>query len=539
MVSTPQYRKELQRVKTGASATKRNSRDRDMTNIPNGTPTERTGLVSGRQNGGAGMGIDGHRKSSLTAFFEFFAQKNHTAGMESENKFVRIPALAVQATKVTLYSNYVNILLVFVPLGMVAGAMGWNSTVVFFLNFFAIVPLAAVLSFATEEISMKLGQTMGGLLNATFGNAVELIVSIVALKDGQIRIVQSSMLGSILSNMLLVLGCCFLAGGIHNSRTGTAHGIQQDFNSTVASTMSSLMTVAAASLIIPATIKERNILILSHGTAIILLILYVLYLFFQLRTHASLFDAETPEDEEEEEEEEPQLTPWAAGCVLLVVTIAVAICAEYLVGSIDALVESSGISKTFIGLILLPIVGNAAEHVTAIVVAVKDKMDLAMGVAIGSSMQIALLVTPALVLLGWVIGVNMTLHFETFETVVFFLSVLVVTYVIQDGKSNYLEGAMLLGLYIIISLAFLVYPDRATSDDPNHGDAIGDSAALVARSLGALVGVSRGNPLGKQNASPRRQARISFVRVGGSKGTRVLYPERKQSDMNKAALLYE
>lgn len=143
-----------------------------MTNAPNGTATERTGLVSGRQNGGTGD----RRKSSLTAFFEFFAHKEHTAGMESQNKFVRIPALAVQATKVTLYSNYVNILLVFVPLGIVAGAMGWNPTVVFILNFFAIVPLAAVLSFATEEISMKLGQTLGGLLNATFGNAVELIV---------------------------------------------------------------------------------------------------------------------------------------------------------------------------------------------------------------------------------------------------------------------------------------------------------------------------------------------------------------------------
>lgn len=189
--------------------------------------------------------------------------------------------------------------------------------------------------------------------------------------------------------------------------------------------------------------KEHNILVLSYGTSIILLLLYVLYLFFQLRTHATLFDAEAPEgDDGEEEEEEPQLSPWAAGAVLLVVTIAVAVCAEYLVGSIDSLVETSGISKTFIGLILLPIVGNAAEHVTAIVVAVKDKMDLAMGVAIGSSMQIALLVTPSLVLLGWAIGVNMTLHFETFETVVFFLSVLVVSYVIQDGKSNYLEGAM-------------------------------------------------------------------------------------------------
>jgi Ca2+:H+ antiporter len=358
----------------------------------------------------------------------------------------------------------------------------WNPTVVFILNFFAIIPLAAVLSFATEEISIKLGETLGGLLNATFGNAVELIVSIVALRNGEIRIVQSSMLGSILSNILLVLGCCFVAGGISNTTNGTSMGIEQDFNSTVASTMSSLMAVASASLIIPATLyavlsnssenSEGNILILSHGTAIILLILYVLYLVFQLRTHASLFDAENQAaDESSPDAEEPQMSPVAAAGVLVVVTIAVAVCAEYLVDSIDSLVQTAHISKTFVGLILLPIVGNAAEHVTAVVVAIKDKMDLAMGVAIGSSMQIALLVTPFLVILGWIIDQPMTLHFETFETVVFFLSVLVVTYVIQDGKSNYLEGCMLLGLYFIIGLAFLVYPDDATSVSvPSLGD---------------------------------------------------------------------
>jgi Ca2+:H+ antiporter len=170
--------------------------------------------------------------------------------------------------------------------------------------------------------------------------------------------------------------------------------------------------------------------------------LYILYLVFQLRTHANLFDAENQPEDDESEAEEAQMSPWAAAGVLVVVTIAVAICAEYLVDSIDSLVETAHISKTFIGLILLPIIGNAAEHVTAVVVALKDKMDLAMGVAIGSSMQIALLVTPFLVILGWIIDVDMTLHFETFETVVFFLSVLVVSYVIQDGKSNYLEGAM-------------------------------------------------------------------------------------------------
>ncbi len=290
------------------------------------------------------------------------------------------------------------------------------------------------------------------------------------------------MLGSILSNILLVLGCCFFAGGIKYS--------QQKFNDVVASTMSSLMVVSTASLIIPATLyavmkdtdedQEKNILILSHGTAVILLVLYVLYLFFQLRTHSELFDAKGEEEEggeqeaDGEQEEGRVLSPTAAGVALVIITVLVAVCAEFLVDSIDSIVETAHISKTFIGLILLPIVGNAAEHVTAVVVAMKNKMDLAIGVAIGSSMQIALLVTPFLVILGWIMGKPMTLHFETFETVVFFLSVLITSYVIavsfpspreqlvqrklttgQDGKSNYLEGAMLLGMYTIIALAFV------------------------------------------------------------------------------------
>lgn len=244
------------------------------------------------------------------------------------------------------------------------------------------------------------------------------------------------MLGSILSNILLVLGCCFFAGGIKHH--------EQKFNSTVASTMSSLMAVSSASLIIPSTLyaamkksateSSDNILVLSHGTAIILLILYVLYLFFQLRTHAELFDEEG--NGEEEPQEELILSPWAAGVALIVVTLMVAVCAEFLVNSINSIVETAHISKTFIGLVLLPIVGNAAEHVTAVVVAWKNKMDLAIGVAIGSSMQIALLVTPFLVILGWIIGQPMTLHFESFETVVFFLSVLITNYLISVRKSS-------------------------------------------------------------------------------------------------------
>lgn len=292
------------------------------------------------------------------------------------------------------------------------------------------------------------------------------------------------MLGSILSNILLVLGCCFFVGGLRYR--------EQSFNSTVASTMSSLMAVASASLIIPATLyaaisqnsaakpgdedsnpdraAQHNILILSHGTSIILLLIYVMYLYFQLRSHSDLFeetngsDAEAgAADEEEEEEEERVLSPWAATVALIVVTVLVSICADYLVGSIDSIVEKTGMSKTFIGLVLIPIVGNAAEHVTAVVVAYKDKMDLAIGVAIGSSLQIALFVTPFLVILGWIIGIPMTLHFQTFETVAFFISGLVVTLLIQDGKSNYLEGGMCLGLYIILALAFYVYPDNVVN----------------------------------------------------------------------------
>ena len=293
-------------------------------------------------------------------------------------------------------------------------------------------------------------------------------VSIIALKDNEIRVVQASMLGSILSNILLVLGCCFFVGGLKYH--------EQEFNSTVASTMSSLMAVASASLIIPATLYAvlsnskssstmDNILILSHGTAIILLILYVMYLYFQLKSHADIFEEETseensgdPENQNESTPEEPRLSVFAASIILIIVTILVAFCADFLVGSIDSIVQKTGMSKTFIGIILIPIVGNAAEHVTAVVVAYKDKMDLAIGVAIGSSLQIALFVTPFLVILGWIIDVPMTLHFQVFETMAFFLSGLVVTLLIQDGKSNYLEGGLCLGMCVTQPYSDTLFP---------------------------------------------------------------------------------
>ncbi|CUM63155.1 uncharacterized protein PRCAT00000722001 [Priceomyces carsonii] len=384
-----------------------------------------------------------------------------------------------KTTILTLKSSPVNYLLVFVPLGLIASGLGWSHNAIFWLNFLAIVPLASLLAFATEEIAEKVGETIGGLLNATFGNAVELIVSIIALRNNQVRIVQASMLGSILSNLLLVLGCCFIAGGVTR--------VQQTFNQTVAQTMSSLMALATIGLMLPAAFhatlpsskhkpigtpdSDDLILSLSRGVSIILLLLYVLYLLFQLKTHKSLFEEQVPDDDgiittslppdDGGKQENDHLSIISAVSVLVFATILVSFCADSLVGSIDNIVKSSGLSKTFIGLVIIPIVGNAAEHVTAVIVAMKDKMDLAIGVAVGSSLQIAIFVTPFMVLVGWAIGVPMSLYFSTFETLVLFVSVFITNLVILDGESNWLEGAMLLSSYLIIALAFFYYPDSA------------------------------------------------------------------------------
>ncbi|KAI2628770.1 Calcium/proton exchanger [Hypoxylon sp. NC1633] len=475
----------------------------------NGEPHEGTSLLGRvRENGFYTHNGHGHGHGET---WEFFFNSQHTPGTDNPKPWVKYPAHVWHITKATLLSSPVNILLIAVPIGIVAGQTGWDPVAVFVINFFAIIPLAAVLSFATEEISAKLGEALGGLLNATFGNAVELIVSIIALRDRQIEVVKSSMIGSILSNLLLVMGMCFFFGGIANMRDEEGHGQEQSFQTITAQTTASLMTLSAASMILPGTLfmiindsdegdnADRNsiILSLSRGTAIILLLLYVLYLWFQLRTHHTLFSAEAgtgtdtetnsqavqdesqlpaeaaaenlrpavAEDHNDDSKAEVHMTPWSAGGVLIVATVLVAICADYLVESIDALVERAHLSRSFIGLILIPIVGNAAEHVTAVVVAIKNKMDLAMGVAIGSSIQIALFVTPFLVVLGWIMDREMDLHFETFETVSFALAVLVVIYTVQDGKSNYLEGAMLMALYIIIALAFFVTPSQYFNTD--------------------------------------------------------------------------
>ncbi|OAQ36247.1 calcium/proton exchanger [Linnemannia elongata AG-77] len=394
----------------------------------------------------------------------------------SENGGHPKPLTIFQCLKLVLLSSKINVLLVFIPLGIVSGHVHWSDVTVFILNFIAIIPLAKLLGFVTEEISLRLGENLGALLNASFGNAVELILSIIALKEDKIDVVKASIIGSILSNLLLVLGFCFLAGGYKYK--------SQTFNQTAAQTSASLLALSCMSLLIPAafiataseSIAHPDVKNLSHGTAIVLLVVYVLYLWFQLKTHEHLYATEA------EEEEVPLLPLWLGIILLLGITVLVALCAESLVGSIEGLSTSWDLTHTFIGLILLPIVGNAAEHATAVTVAMKNKMDLAIGVAIGSSMQIALFVSPLMVIIGWGLSKDMDLFFGIFETSVMFISVLIVNYLIQDGESNWLEGIMLLSTYVIVAIAIFYLPDPVSTG----GAVAGHAAKAIAQAVTGL-----------------------------------------------------
>lgn len=374
-----------------------------------------------------------------------------------------------------LTCSWINVFLVFVPLGIVAEHAHWPAIWIFSLNFLAIIPLAKILGDATEQVSLRLGQTLGGLLNATFGNAVELIVGIAALLQGQLRIVQTSLIGSILSNILLVLGMSFVAGGLMRS--------ENTFQQTAAQASGSIMTLGCITLAIPAayhmsvkssaalsgntaqlallnspvTVSEdaSGLLFISRGTSLILVGIYILYLFFQLKTHAFLYEA----DEEDDEEEEAKMSPLAAMVALGGVTVLTAFNADYLVGAIDEVAQQYHIPKAFIGTILLPIVGNMAEHLTAVWMASKGKMEISLGIAIGSSIQISVGMIPILVLVGWAVKQPLTLYFETFETVILVAAVFLVNTLVQDGKSNYMEGAMLCSLYAVAALSFWVSPE--------------------------------------------------------------------------------
>jgi Ca2+:H+ antiporter len=337
------------------------------------------------------------------------------------------------------------LLVIAFPLSLVAKFMHWSDSMQFAIACLTIIPLAGIMGRATESIAIHSGPKIGGLMNATFGNAVELIIAYFALKKGLIGVVQASLTGSIIGNLLLVAGLSFLIGGIKYP--------QQRFNKTIAGTNSAMMLLGVViALVIPAifTLSKPSMTMgLSVGVAVVSLSLYLLGLFFSLYTHRNLFNY--AEDLHEEEAE------WSVGKalgVLALATAAVAFESELLVHSIEGVSAQFGWSEVFIGVIIVAIVGNAAEHSTAILMAWRNKMDVALEIAVGSSLQIAMFVTPVLVFASIAIGHPMSLVFSWPELAAMILSVLLINFLAQDGESNWLEGAMALGAYWIIALGF-------------------------------------------------------------------------------------
>lgn len=365
--------------------------------------------------------------------------------------------------------------LAFIPISIAGHFLGWSDLIIFVTAGLAIIPLAGWMGTATEEIAVVLGPSLGGLMNATFGNATELIIAIFALRAGLINVVKSSITGSIIGNLLLVMGLSMLLGGLKFK--------EQTFQPTIARLNASSMNLAVIAILLPTAVDFTSSGIdqpisqkLSICVAVVLMLVYGLTLLFSMKTHAYLYDVGVAEDDsnpelltdignatlpaqpdsESSEHETPNLKLWIG--VLLAATLAVAVESEFLVGTLEVASKQLGLSELFTGVIILPVIGNAAEHATAVTVALKNKMDLSLNVAVGSSMQIALFVGPLLVIIGALMGQPMDLDFNNFELLSVAVAVLVANSISGDGKSNWLEGTLLLATYAVIALSFYFHP---------------------------------------------------------------------------------
>ena len=356
------------------------------------------------------------------------------------------------------------LLVPFIPVAVALELAHAASGLIFFAAALGVIPTAALMGRATEEVAAKSGPGIGGFLNVTFGNAPELIIALFALEAGLHEVVKASIVGSILGNILLVMGVAMLAGGLTGGRK------LQTFDRTAANVQSLMLLLAVTALVMPAVFElvegqglpgidqervtfDDTVEDLSLATAIVLIATYVGGLIFSLRTHRELFNPHSDDDGGHDD-----TWGWSirtSVIALAIAGVAVGLMSEILVGSIEAASDSIGISEFFIGVIVVAIVGNAAEHWVAVLVAIKDKMDLSVNIAIGSSAQIAMFVAPVLVLLSFVIGPGpMPLVFNGFEIAAIFLGVLVAYQVTNEGESNWFEGLQLLALYVIIGLAF-------------------------------------------------------------------------------------
>jgi Ca2+:H+ antiporter len=362
----------------------------------------------------------------------------------------------------SLLKPSLNWLLVFVPIAAVLRI--WpqlgNETALFICSCFAVVPLAGWMGRATEELAEHLGHGVGGLLNATFGNAAELIIALMALSKGLTGVVKASITGSIIGNVLLVMGVSILAGGVKFR--------EQRFNKTAARTSTTTLTLAAVALAIPTVFhvtaaggwSQATEHKLSLAIAVVLFVTYACLLGFELVTHKQLYVGD-PQGDGEGRKEARRWSVSKSLLVLIVATSLVALMSEFLVGAVEAARATLGLTEVFVGVIVIAVIGNAAEHSTAVMMAVKNKMGLSLGIAVGSSLQIALFVAPVLVFFSYLFGQPMDLEFTLPEVVAVIVAVHLIFQINGDGETNWLEGVQLLSVYLILGILFFYLPERA------------------------------------------------------------------------------
>ncbi|MBK8092194.1 MAG: calcium/proton exchanger [Verrucomicrobiaceae bacterium] len=352
--------------------------------------------------------------------------------------------------------NLLNWFLIFVPIATYLEFTHASPVAIFICSAIAIIPLAGWMGRATEHLAERLGEGIGGLLNATFGNAAELIIAIMAMSKGLHGVVKASITGSIIGNILLVLGLSALCGGLKFKT--------QRFNQTAASIGSTMLALSGIALLLPAVFHfvagasaHTKELDLSLEISVVLFIVYIFSLFFSLKTHTHLYVGEP----NAEEEKALGTHGWSKGksmLVLFVATALVAVMSEFLVGAVEAASHTLGLTEVFVGVILVAIIGNAAEHSTAVLMALKNKMNLSINIAVGSSLQVALFVAPVLVFVSYAFGNPMDLIFTPMEVVAVGVSVSVTALISQDGESNWMEGVLLLAVYAILGLTFFELP---------------------------------------------------------------------------------
>ncbi|MGD8398950.1 MAG: calcium/proton exchanger [Anaerolineae bacterium] len=356
-----------------------------------------------------------------------------------------------------------NVLLIFGVVAIVAELAGWSPLLVFVSSGLAMIPLAGLMGEATEVLAVHTGPRVGGLLNATLGNAAELIITIMAIREGianpainaqMLELVRASLTGSILGNILLVMGLAILVGGAR-------HGIQR-FDPRHAGLNATMLLLGVAAFVIPSLFSHSIELVnhdaveyLSLGVAGVMILLYGLAMLYQLRSRRD------PHEEEAEVAAAEAAPHWSVPVsiiVLVVATVAIVVMSELLVGTVEHVVLEIGITEFFLGIIIVPLIGNVAEHLVAVQVAAKNKMELSLAISVGSSLQIALFVAPLLVFVSLLMGNPLTLVLNQFELIALMAAVLIAAMVSLDGESNWLEGAMLLAIYAIIALAFFWLP---------------------------------------------------------------------------------